>query len=439
MSFYTDTIDQHAVHTNLQNALAEIDAVVKMTGKPIADAEASARISQVVKNFSVALETCDKNLIMIGWLNDASSALSNIRSYLANYKSNRDANQLKTNCFGQLDALLQCTVKLNCVRSKQSLTGFTNAVSEYTQVMDTHNEQLQARVKELETEIEALRNQVTDHGKASTQAAQSFQTALDTEKKRLDGFATSYQNQMATDQKSFADFIEKLRATFTDGQDERKKAFDSEITAMKSQQQTIEQEAASQRSDITKNSDEVIQAYTKKFEEYEQQVVNIVGIVNTNMFSHRYKAVADDAHKRARIWHIITVFLILVVGGFAVYSFILTLNESTSWVRLIAKIFATSTLVTGAAYAARQASKQEKVERYARRIEMELVAIDPFIDSMDEERKSAIKEEIARRIFGNSDAMEISSKDESFAALDKLNSIEEILQSLSGVINKIAK
>lgn len=70
---------------------------------------------------------------------------------------------------------------------------------------------------------------------------------------------------------------------------------------------------------------------------------------------------------------------------------------------------------------------------------MELVAIDPFISSLDDERKSALKEEIARRIFGNSDGMEINSKDESFVALDKLNSIEEILQSLSGAINKIAK
>lgn len=439
MSFYTDSIDQHAVHTNLQNALAEIDAVVKMANKPVVDSEAIARIAFVVKNFETALSSCDKNLIIVAWLNDASTALQNIKSYLTNYKSNKDSNQLKSNSFNQLDTLLQCTVKLNCVRSKQGLTGYTNAVSAYTQAMDAHNEQLQAKVKELEGEIETLRNQVADQEKTATQTVQTFQSALDTEKRRLDGFSTSYQNQMATDQKSFADFVEKLRTLFSEGQDERKKGFDSEISTIKNQQQTIDQEASAQRAEITKRSEELIRTYTDRFTEYQQQVQNIVGIVNTNMFSHRYKAVADDAHKRARIWHIITVILILVVGGFAVYSFILTANESTNWVRLIAKIFATSTLVTGAAYAARQASKQEKVERYTRKIEMELVAIDPFIDSLDEERKAAIKEEIARRIFGNSDGMEINSKDESFAALDKLNSIEEILQSLSVVINKSAK
>ena len=149
------------------------------------------------------------------------------------------------------------------------------------------------------------------------------------------------------------------------------------------------------------------------------------------MFSHKYKEVADDAHKRAKFWHLIAVILMLVVSGFAVYAFILTTNQDTNWVRLVAKIFATTTLVTGAAYSARQASKQEKVERYARKIEMELVAIDPFLASLDDERRSNVKEEISRKIFGNPDGMEINTKDEAYTAMDKLTSIEDLLVSIA--------
>ena len=50
-----------------------------------------------------------------------------------------------------------------------------------------------------------------------------------------------------------------------------------------------------------------------------------------------------------------------------------------------------------------------------------------------------IKEEIAKKIFGNSDTMEISSKDEAYTAMDKLTSIEDLLQSLVVLINKIPK
>ena len=107
-----------------------------------------------------------------------------------------------------------------------------------------------------------------------------------------------------------------------------------------------------------------------------------------------------------------------------------------SWVTLVAKIFATTTLVAGAAYSARQASKQEKVERYARKIEMELVAIDPFIASIEEERRSLIKEEIAKKIFGNADAMEISASDEAYPAIERLASIEDITKSILSFVSK---
>lgn len=191
-----------------------------------------------------------------------------------------------------------------------------------------------------------------------------------------------------------------------------------------------QENASKQIAEIQKNGEVLIEEYKQRFAEYEEQVKNIVGIVNTNMFAHKYKEVADDAHKRARFWHGIAVGLMVLVSVFAVYAFVISANGDTSWVKLVAKIFTTTTLVTGAAYAARQASKQEKVERYTRKIEMELVAIDPFISSMNEEKQAGIKEEIARKIFGNADAMEISSKDEAYTAMDKLTSIEELLVTL---------
>ena len=67
---------------------------------------------------------------------------------------------------------------------------------------------------------------------------------------------------------------------------------------------------------------------------------------------------------------------------------------------------------------------------------MELVAIDPFIASMDENRRSTIKEEISRKIFGNADAMEISAKDEAYTAMDKLSSIEDMVLS---ILKSVAK
>ena len=42
-----------------------------------------------------------------------------------------------------------------------------------------------------------------------------------------------------------------------------------------------------------------------------------------------------------------------------------------------------------------------------------------------------VKEEISRKIFGNSDGMEISAKDEAYIAMDKLSSIEDMVMSIA--------
>lgn len=421
MSTYTDKIDVHAIHTNLKNVEDELMTIEIMEDKPDLAIETLARLSMIIKNLRVSMENCNKNLIAISWLEEASRALSNIKSYLSNYKSNKDANTLTNNTLSQMDILLHTSVKLNCVKSNQNLRGIIAAQNEYTKVMDLHNEQLSEKIKLLEEDISVLRSKVSEYEDNAKNNLIDFQNTISSEKQRLDGFAISYQNQMNEDQKEFLAMNESIKENFTLAQADRKKSFETEVETIK------------------KQNDELVSRYTQKFDEYEQQVVNIVGIVNTNMFSHKYKEVADDAKKRSQNWHKLAMCLMVAVGAFAVYAFVLTVNSDTSWVKLVAKIFATTTLVTSAAYAARQASKQEKVERYARKIEMELVAIDPFIASLDADKQALLKEELSRKIFGNIDGMEINSKDEAYTAMDKLISIESILQSLVGVIEKLPK
>lgn len=435
MSAYTERIDGHNVYTNLKNTQITLKEVQDLENKTPADIEAVARISQVIENFRLALETGDKNLVSVAWLNEASNSLSHIKTSLTSYHNNRNASYLNS-CMDQLDPLLNNAVKINCVRSRGSLKNYTSAVAEYTRVMDEHNEQIYQKAKEFEEQINGLKSQLAEQKKNADASLQSFNNSLDAEKRRLDGFATSYQSQMGNDQTTFINMMDSLKTTFSNSQDERKKAFDAEMDDIKDQKQVIVKNAAEQQRQIREENEQLTDEYKKRFNDYEQEVINVVGVINTNMFSHRYKQVADASRNSARLWHGLAVLLIIGVCGFTIWSFVLDKNNVLSWAGLVARIFTTSTLVTGAAYAARQASKQEKVERYARRIEMELVAIDPFIQTLNSEQQAILKQELARRIFGNYEGLDINSKDESYAALDKLTSIETMVQSMSSIIEK---
>ena len=80
MSTYTDKIDNHSVHdkiTNVQSEIAEVQAVEDKT--PLA-VETIARIAFIVENFKKSLESCNKDLIAISWLDDATTAMNNIKN-----------------------------------------------------------------------------------------------------------------------------------------------------------------------------------------------------------------------------------------------------------------------------------------------------------------------------------------------------------------------
>lgn len=97
--------------------------------------------------------------------------------------------------------------------------------------------------------------------------------------------------------------------------------------------------------------------------------------------------------------------IMLIVGYLVFQLFTGIVNEPLEWTNLVAKVFLTTTLGASAVYAARQATKQEVIEKYARKMEMELMAFDPFVASLTEERRDELKVELVKKIFGRDDVM----------------------------------
>lgn len=419
MSAYTEKIETHRVYTDLQNVQDELEIISKIEEKAPVEVEALARIASIIKRFSVTLDNCDKEYIAMAWLDETATALTNIKNHLNTYKTTKDSNYLTNQSFTQLNTVLFNIAKINSVNhEKNEVITVLESTEEYRKVLENYNRQLYEKVKSLSEEITNLRGIIAEDKKQTEKDLNNFKNTINTERQRLDSFATKYQDQMAADQKSFSELEGSLKDAFNTAQEERKNVFDSTIGIFKA------------------DSVNLIENYGKKFSDYEHQVENIVGVVNTNMFSHRYKQVADDAKERSKNWHRLAVFLMAVGAGFAIYTFVVSLSDDITWIKFIAKIFATITIASGAVYAARQATKQEKVERYARKIEMELVAIDPFIQSLEKEKQSEIKEEIAKKIFGNSDEMGFSEKEEQENNTEQLILIDGILKSIAGFVGK---
>ena len=204
------------------------------------------------KNFSMAMENCNKELIAVSWLEEASKALINIKDYLENFISNKDVNALRNNSNNQIDILLNSSVKLNCVKSSQSLRGITNAQNDYIEFVNSQNYLLANQVQELESKIKAFEDEIQENEKNSLEKLREINSAIETERIRLDGFANAYQQQMQNDKSDFSEMRESLRESFQETQNEREKKFVENMDV------------------FDKKATAIITDYQNRFNEYEQ-------------------------------------------------------------------------------------------------------------------------------------------------------------------------
>ena len=88
------------------------------------------------------------------------------------------------------------------------------------------------------------------------------------------------------------------------------------------------------------------------------------------------------------------------------------INSGISWSQLLKAFSVTGVLLFGAAYSAKQSNIHRQNEKRTRWFALEVKAIDPFIASLKEDDRKALKNELSKRLFGQKD--ENNEKDKVF-------------------------
>lgn len=222
--------------------------------------------------------------------------------------------------------------------------------------------------------------------------------------------------------------LEKIKVNVTENNEKYKSNCENILTKYDQYIKDKNEDCSNFINNSKQKVENLINENTKKLDEYKLKVEEIIGDMNTGVFSYKYKQVADDAKIRNKNWNIVVGVAIVAVLLMAWITFI-SLNESiNNWPLLVVRSFMIIIGLTFAAYAAKQADLQGKVERYARKNEMEVVAFDLFVKNMKEETQAELKKEVVRRIFGRENIIEenISSADN----FNVINQLKEMVEAL---------
>ena len=124
-----------------------------------------------------------------------------------------------------------------------------------------------------------------------------------------------------------------------------------------------------------------------------------------------------------------------VLSGLLIYTIWDISSDTFDWTKSLVRILAAAALSYPATYAARESSKHRKLENLNRKAELELAAINPFIELLPEQKKQEIKEKLVEKYFGNNQNI-ISDLDEKGDENVSIGTIERIVKTLIPFIKK---
>ena len=161
------------------------------------------------------------------------------------------------------------------------------------------------------------------------------------------------------------------------------------------------------QADLSKHGETLVRAVSGHIEAIEllkKRAEDLVGVITNVGMVGGYQQNANSARKQGWTWQLITVVSIGGLIGFAIWAFVGTQagtpDDGFNWAMFAGRAFAAATFAVLTAFGIRQTERHHQTERRDRNKELELAAIDPYLMTLPPEKRHEIKEELARRLFG---------------------------------------
>lgn len=184
-------------------------------------------------------------------------------------------------------------------------------------------------------------------------------------------------------------------------------------------------EIADDREKIRLDTIEIVKDLERKLLDA-TKLVNAIGNVGV---TGNYQNIANQHKNEANRWRCFAISFMIILSILLIYSIWNISNPEYDWHKAIIRIISAAILIYPATYSARESSKHRRLENYNRKAELELAAINPFIEMLDETKKQAIKEKLVDKYFGNNDSYKIEEGKMENVSIDLLEKLFKLIVS----------
>lgn len=344
-------------------------------------------------------------------LSNISKEIDNALSQINSFIGNKNQGNLQ-NATNHLYSAITRVRNLPLPFAKNDLN-FSKKIASFENAVKKKYEALEKEKNDLENEIESLDKKIGENKQELSQVKDALKQKENEIKNLNNNFETEFKNIKSTATQSF----EELRTKF-------RNEFDAFV-------QESKKESKEAISGINADTDEIVKKLNTKLEEAKK----IVGVIGDHAVTGNFKQVADNHKKTADLFRWVAIGLMSILSGILVYIIWDISTGDFNWVKSAIRIAAAAALSYPASYAARESNKHRRLENLNRQSELELAAINPFIELLEEGKKREIKEKLVDKYFGNSSQMfeDSSSKDTDNISMSGL---ENLLRTIFNQVRK---
>lgn len=318
------------------------------------------------------------------------NSLSQINTFVGNKNSGH-----KTNAQNHLHSAVTRVRNLPLPFSKndfnfsKTVANFEKKVQGKYKDLEQENTDLKESISELNTELQKNRAELKKINNLLEQKEREIQNINSTFQTEFSNIKSTAQQEYETDRKRIKNDFNSIKQNF----ESDKEKFRSEFDTLK---ESLNKEIEEKKETINSDTTTLINDLKQKL----QDAKNIVGVIGDVSVTGNYQQIANSNKKTADNLRIVAITLMLILSGLLVYTIWDISGDTFDWTKSIIRILAAAALSYPATYAARESSKHRKLEILNRKAELELAAINPFIELLPETKKQEIKEKLVEKYFG---------------------------------------
>ncbi|MFA7256606.1 MAG: hypothetical protein WC047_03425 [Kiritimatiellales bacterium] len=412
MNKWRKQFDEHPLHTELANIITLLDAAsIKTQDEDILSS--FNRLIIVLKTFSAYVHALTPECTVKGFLDKLHAPLAQIRPQLEQFIKTENVTHLQS-ANGQADILVQLIPPF----------ALPETAAQYTE-----------SIKSLGTAVEGLIASLSNQAKTSSESLKKIQNDMVLSTQRLDQLDKTIDSQKSRLDTAISEFQKQ----FSDAQEARRKEVVVTETNLKTQLEKFRETITNEIKNLVTDQKTTLSNLSTKLNAQGNQLITEmenkknaaakVLDVSTNVaVSGGYGKYASQEKIAAEVFRGIALIFMcaLIYGAYRTIEIALHI-DTIDWRLLAVRAITTFTLTIPAFYAVKESNKHRTTERRYRKMQLELAAVDPYLELLEKGKRDVIKEELSKRFFAQP---EISDNTADVDANSLLDIIKQVITAL---------